>query len=294
MVNFADSPLGGMAESPFRSGAQGRICVGTAFFGDVQQLNSFGTLRALPTTFYTLYLRSPHVTSNYSRHASEHCARLDKVYAAGNSKKRKKFIELAGNMISKLIDAHPGHVMDEQPYRIFYGAVEEAMKIIENPYHGLWIPPSARTSLLQEFEHSADYGRPYFHRCCHTLMKSVELTKTVKGSSRYTKDMSEDDTVAIRKSVQALESTFEGALVELQTTHNPNPEGDAFRMFLVNNVVAIRFEASRGYFSRQTDSKHPDDSAVSAASPQEKLSMSLVNVLTPALVGAQPFFFSGA
>uniref|UniRef100_A0A0W0FBU6 Uncharacterized protein n=1 Tax=Moniliophthora roreri TaxID=221103 RepID=A0A0W0FBU6_MONRR len=101
------------------------------------------------------------------------------------------------------------------------------------------------------------------------LMKSVELTKTVKGSSRYTKDMSEDDAVAIRKSVQALESTFEGALVELQTTHNPNR--DAFRMFLVNNVVAIRFEASRGYFSRQTDSKHPDDSAVSAASPQEKL-----------------------
>ncbi|KAI3607084.1 hypothetical protein WG66_007973 [Moniliophthora roreri] len=124
------------ANASKRSGAQGRICVGTAFFGDVQQLNSFGTLRALPTTFYTLYLRSPHVTSNYSRHASEHCARLDKVYAAENSKKRKKFIELAGNMISKLIDAHPGHVMDEQPYRIFYGAVEEAMKIIENPYHG--------------------------------------------------------------------------------------------------------------------------------------------------------------
>ncbi|KAI3607071.1 hypothetical protein WG66_007971 [Moniliophthora roreri] len=63
------------------------------------------------------------------------------------------------------------------------------------------------------------------------LMKIVELTKDASRLGQHaaemrqqlmdTKAMSEDDAVAIRKGVQALESTIEGVLVKLQTTHNP-------------------------------------------------------------------------
>ncbi|ESK84632.1 hypothetical protein Moror_13318 [Moniliophthora roreri MCA 2997] len=50
--------------------------------------------------------------------------------------KRKKTIELAGNMIGEVIKANLRHTMVAERHRNFYNIVEEILKVLENPHHG--------------------------------------------------------------------------------------------------------------------------------------------------------------
>ncbi|EEB92100.1 hypothetical protein MPER_09440, partial [Moniliophthora perniciosa FA553] len=65
-------------------------------------------------------------------------ARLDRLYATEKSSKRKKTIELAGNMVSEAIKANLGlaHALDMERYRNFYNVIEEILKVLENPHNG--------------------------------------------------------------------------------------------------------------------------------------------------------------
>ncbi|ESK84628.1 hypothetical protein Moror_13314 [Moniliophthora roreri MCA 2997] len=202
---------GKMTESPFLSDRafwrQGRTRIGTAVRPQrLCNLESFAHLHCntlySPSTSSLCYhgtlLLSKGVAMTHWRFvfASRDCAGATDI-----SNKRKKVVESVGDIVGNLINIDPGHVTDTGQYRIFYGAVKEILKVLENPnphhkklkkaYASPQLPESRSSKMSVAF---TIVDSPYCHCSCDS--KIVELAKTAQGNkdealslSKHTEDV---------------------------------------------------------------------------------------------------------
>ncbi|KAI3607122.1 hypothetical protein WG66_007969 [Moniliophthora roreri] len=136
-------------------------------------------------------LWSTPVMQASSKDPLEIVARLDRLYATESSSKRKKTIELAGNMIGEVIKANLRHTMVAERHRNFYKTITRKLK---KAYASLQLPESRSSKIsvaLTIVDHTATAlaivseavlvmapGKA----AAVALAKIVELAKTAQGN----------------------------------------------------------------------------------------------------------------
>ncbi|ESK84629.1 hypothetical protein Moror_13315 [Moniliophthora roreri MCA 2997] len=138
-------------------------------------------------------LWSTPVMQASSKDPLEIVARLDRLYATESSSKRKKTIELAGNMIGEVIKANLRHTMVAERHRNFYNIVEEILRL-KKAYASLQLP-ECRSSKISVAFTIVDYTATTLaivseavpmmapgKAAAVALAKIAELAKTAQGN----------------------------------------------------------------------------------------------------------------